>query len=135
MTKASRRTARGQAVLEFAFMMPLLCVLALGVAEFGWALLDAHVVTRLAREGSNLISRDTSLQDASSALQGMSTRPVDFNAMAPNGAKMILSVIRNVSTIGAANYNKPVLYQRYEYGPYPGVSKLSISGSGSFGPA
>ena len=39
MTKASLRTASGQAILEFAFMMPLLCVLALGVAEFGWALL------------------------------------------------------------------------------------------------
>src|SRR5204862_1807049 len=106
--------------LEFAFMMPLICVLALGVAEFGWALLDAHIVTRLAREGSNLTSRDTSLQDASSALQGMSTRPVDFTAL--GGSKMILSVIRNVSTIGAANYNKPVLYQRYEYGPFPASS-------------
>ena len=131
MTKASFRTARGQAILEFAFMMPLLCVLALGVAEFGWALLDAHIVTRLAREGSNLISRDTSLQDASSAMVGMATRPVDFNA----GSKVILSVIRNVGTIGAANYNRPVLYQRFEYGSFPASSKLTISGSGSFGPA
>ena len=131
MTKASLRNASGQAILEFAFMMPLLCVLALGVAEFGWALLDAHVVTRLAREGSNLISRDTSLQDAASALQGMSTRPVDFTA----GSKVILSVVRNVSTIGAANYNRPVLYQRYEYGSFAASSKLSISGSGTFGPA
>ena len=131
MTKASFRTASGQAIMEFAFMMPLLCVLALGVAEVGWALLDAHIVTRLAREGSNLISRDTSLQDAASAMVGMATRPVDFNM----GSKVILSVIRNVSTIGAANYNTPVLYQRYEYGSFPAASKLTISGSGSFGPA
>jgi TadE-like protein len=131
MTKSSLRSATGQSIIEFAIMMPVICVLALGVTEMGWALLDAHIVTRLAREGSNLISRDTSLQDASSAMQGMSTRPVDFNA----GSKVILSVIRNVSTIGAANYNKPVLYQRYEYGSFPASSKLSISGSGSFGPA
>jgi hypothetical protein len=97
----------------------------------GWALLDAHVVTRLAREGSNLISRDSTLQDAASAMQGMSTRPVNFNA----GSKVILSVIKNVATIGAANYNRPVLYQRYEYGSFPASSKLTISGSGSFGPA
>ena len=131
MTKSSFRRASGQVIIEFAFMMPLICILALGVTEMGWALLDAHIVTRLAREGSNLTSRDTSLQDAASAMVGMATRPVNFNA----GSKVILSVIRNVGTIGAANYNRPVLYQRYEYGSFPAASKLTISGSGSFGPA
>jgi hypothetical protein len=131
MMRSTFRSAKGQSIIEFAIMMPVICVLALGVTEMGWALLDAHIVTRLAREGSNLISRDTSLQDASSAMQGMSTRPVDFNG----GSKVILSVIRNVSTIGAPNYNRPVLYQRYEYGSFPASSKLTISGSGSFGPA
>jgi len=131
MMKSSFRSARGTSIIEFAFVMPVICVLALGVTEMGWALLDAHVVTRLAREGSNLISRDTSLQDSASAMQGMSTRPVNFNA----GSKVIFSVIRNVGTIGAPNYNRPVLYQRYEYGSYPAGSKLTISGSGSFGPA
>jgi hypothetical protein len=131
MMKSSFRSERGTSIIEFAFVMPLLCVLALGVTEMGWALLDAHVVTRLAREGSNLTSRDTSLQDAASAMQGMSTRPVNFNA----GSKVIFSVIRNVGTIGAANYNRPVLYQRYEYGSFAASSKLTISGSGSFGPA
>lgn len=131
MTRSSFRSASGQSIIEFAIMMPLICVLALGVTEMGWALLDAHIVTRLAREGSNLISRDTSLQDAASAMVGMATRPVDFNA----GSKVILSVIRNVGTIGAANYNFPVLYQRYEYGSFPAASKLTLNGSGSFGPA
>jgi hypothetical protein len=131
MMKSSFRSERGTSIIEFAFVMPLICVLALGVTEMGWALLDAHVVTRLAREGSNLTSRDTSLQDAASAMQGMSTRPVNFNA----GSKVIFSVIRNVGTIGAANYNRPVLYQRYEYGSFAASSKLTISGSGSFGPA
>jgi len=131
MMKPSFRSERGTSIIEFAFVMPVICVLALGVTEMGWALLDAHVVTRLAREGSNLTSRDTSLQDAASAMQGMSTRPVNFNA----GSKVIFSVIRNVGTIGAANYNQPVLYQRYEYGSFPASSKLTLSGSGSFGPA
>ena len=131
MMKSSFRSERGTSIIEFAFVMPVICVLALGVTEMGWALLDAHVVTRLAREGSNLTSRDTSLQDAASAMQGMSTRPVNFNA----GSKVIFSVIRNVGTIGAANYNRPVLYQRYEYGSFAASSKLTISGSGSFGPA
>jgi hypothetical protein len=131
VTKRSFRSESGTSIIEFALMMPVICVLALGVVETGWALLDAHVVTRLSREGSNLISRDTSLQDAASALQGMSARPVDFTA----GSKVILSVIRNVGTVGAPNYDRPVLYQRYETGSFPASSKLTISGSGSFGPA
>ena len=131
MKKQSFRSARGTSIIEFALMMPLICALALGVVEMGWGLLDAHVVTRLAREGSNLISRDTSLQDAASAMRGMNSRPVNFDA----GSKVIFSVIRNIATIGSANYNKPVLYQRYEYGSFAASSKLTISGSGSFGPA
>lgn len=131
MTTTFFRSASGQSLIEFAMALPLICVLALGVVEVGYGLLDAHVVTRLAREGSNLISRDTTLQDAGSAMQGMSARPVDFD----NGSKVIFSVIRNVPTIGAANFNKPVLYQRYEYGSFAASSKLTISGSGSFGPA
>jgi hypothetical protein len=124
MTKPSFRSESGQSILEFAIMMPVICVLALGVTEMGWALLDAHIVTRLAREGSNLISRDTTLSDAASAMQGMSTRPVDFSA----GSKVIFSVIKNVATVGAGNYGKPVLYQRYEYGSFAASSKLSSSG-------
>jgi hypothetical protein len=125
------RGARGQALLEFAFIMPIICVLALGVVEMSWALLDAHIVTRLAREGANLISRDSNMTDASSAMRAMNTRPVNFDS----GSKLILSVIKNVSTVGAANYNTPVLYQRYEYGSLPDSSKLTIAGSGSFGGA
>ena len=62
-----------------------------------------QVVTKLTREGSNLISRDSSLQDATTAMASMSTRPVNFN----NGSsKLIFSVIKNVPTPGAANANK-----------------------------
>jgi hypothetical protein len=116
-------------MVEFAMVIPLLTVLALGVFEVSWALLDAHVVTRLAREGSNLISRDASLTDTALAMQSMSTRPVNFN---DGSSKLILSVLRNIDTIGAANYNAPILYQRYEYGTLPGQSKLSTAGGGSF---
>ena len=123
--------ASGQALLEFSLVVPLVLVLALGVVEAGYALLDQHVVTKLAREGSNLISRDTSLADASTAMGNMSSRPVNFN----NGSsKVIFSVIKNVATIGASNYGKPVLYQRHEYGTLSGTSVLNNSG-GAFGPS
>ena len=100
----------------------------LGVVEFGFALLDQQVVTKLTREGSNLISRDSSLQDATTALRTMATRPVDFS----NGSVMIFSVLKRGGTPATANYQKIILYQRTSYGSGSGSSKLLTSGSGSF---
>jgi hypothetical protein len=128
---ASRlRDEAGQSLLEFGLVLPLVAALALGVVELSYALLDQHVVTKLTREGSNLISRDTDLGDAALAMRTMATRPVDFT----NGtSKLIFSVIRNIDVTGTTNYDKPILYQRYEYGTYSGTSTLTTLGSGSFG--
>jgi Flp pilus assembly protein TadG len=125
------KNARGQAMVELALVLPLAIVLVLGVVEVSYLVLDQHVVTKLTREGSNLISRDTSLADAALAMKSMSTRPVDFT----KSSKLIFSVVKRVSTTGAANYNKDVLYQRYQYGAIAATSQLSTSGSGSFGGA
>jgi Flp pilus assembly protein TadG len=126
------RSSSGQTLLEFALMTPLMISLALGVVEVSYALLDQNTVTRLTREGSNLISRDASLQTAATALSSMSSRPVDFS----NGnSKVIFSVILRVATTGAANFGKDVLYQRYEYGSLSASSALTLNGSGAFGPA
>ena len=130
MSKRFLRDTEGTSLLEFAIALPVIVLLALGVVETSWALLDAHIVTRLAREGSNLISRDTTPGDTVAALTGMSTRPVNF----ATNSRVILSVIRNVPTVGAANYNAPVLYQRYEFGALAATSKLTTAGTGSFGP-
>jgi Flp pilus assembly protein TadG len=125
------RSARGQAMVEFAMVIPLILMLLLGVIEGGYALLDQHVVTKLSREGANLISRDTSLQDALSAMKTMTTSPVNFDA----SSRVIFSVIMKGQTVGTANYNKDFLYQRYSYGAIAGASKVTTVGSGSFGPA
>ena len=101
----ARPRSSGQSIVEFALVLPLLMVIMLGVAEFGYALLDEHVVTRLSREGSNLISRDTSLLDAGTAVTSMSSPPVNF----ASGSKLIFSVVRKVATTGSANYNMLVL--------------------------
>jgi Flp pilus assembly protein TadG len=123
------KDARGQSVVEFAVILPLLLVVVLGVIEVSYALLDQHVVTKLTREGSNLISRDTSLADAAAAMKSMSGRPVDFSTH----SKMIFSVVRRGATTGTSNFNMDVLYQRYEYGALAATSKLSTRGAGSYG--
>jgi len=128
-----RRTcdSRGQSLIEFSILLPFLVMLAFGVSEMGWLLLDQHVVTKLAREGSNLISRNTTIQDAETALGTMSARPVNFGT----SSKVIFSVLKKGATTGTANYDRIFLYQRHEYGAISGVSKLTTSGSGAFGSA
>ena len=119
----------GQSLIEFAMVTPLLVMLALGVIETGFALFDQHVVTKLTREGSNLISRDTSLQDAGAAMQAISSRPVDFST----SSRLIFSVIKRVATTGSGNYDKMILYQRYEVGALAATSAIGMKGGGSFG--
>jgi Flp pilus assembly protein TadG len=129
MTRPVLKGDSGQTLLEFALVVPLVLALVLGVVEASYAVLDQHVVSKLTREGSNLISRDTSLADAATALRSMSSGPVNFN----NGSsKVIFSVVKKVATTTATNYNKPVLYQRLVYGSYAGASILNNSG-GAFG--
>ena len=124
-------TQRGQSLIEFAMVLPLLILVAFGVVEVSYVLLDQHIVTKLTREGSNLISRNTALGDAASAIKAMSSRPVNLDS----NSRVIFSVVRNVPTIGAANYNKAILAQRYAYGSLTASSTLKTRGSASFGPA
>jgi hypothetical protein len=124
-------TQRGQSLVEFSLVLPLLIVVALGVVEISYVLLDQHIVTKLTREGSNLISRNTALGDAAAAMKAMGARPVNLD----DGSRLIFSVIRNVPTVGAPNYNKAILAQRYEYGDLSAQSTLQTRGYASFGPA
>ena len=123
------KDTRGQSVIEFAMVTPLLVLIVLGVVEVSYALLDQHVITKLSREGSNLISRDTSLADSAAALKSMSGRPVDFDS----NARLIFSVVRRGATTGTSNFDKDVLYERYEYGALSASSMISTRGSASYG--
>jgi Flp pilus assembly protein TadG len=131
-TAKRMHNARGQSLIEFALMMPLAVLMALGVVEVAYALLDQHIVTKLAREGSNLISRDTSLQDAGTAMTTMSSPPVDFS---DGSSRLIFSVIRVGSTTGTANFGHRVMVARRIMGSLNKPSKLNMAGSGSFGGA
>ena len=98
---------RGQSLVEFALIMPFILLVALGVIEVGYALLDQHVVTKLTREGSNMISRDVTINDAVNALRNMSTRPVDF-APAAGRSRMIFTVLRRGATVDTPNYSQVI---------------------------
>jgi TadE-like protein len=129
---ASLADSSGQSMMEFALVLPLMLLVVLGLIELGHGVFDKHVITKLSREGANLISRNATLQDARQALVTMSTRPVNFN---DGTSRLILSVLRRGNTAGTANNNQLFLYQRHEYGTAPGTSIIRIAGSGSFGGA
>lgn len=48
------RDSRGQSVIEFALVLPLLLVVVFGITEFGRAWLTMNVLTSAAREGARL---------------------------------------------------------------------------------
>ncbi len=111
------RSSNGQSIVEFAICLPLLLVLTLGVVETSNALLSQHVITKVAREGSNMISRETRLTDAGTALVNMSSTPGTFNTT----TKVIFSVLLRSQT--GSNNGSLVLYQRHQ------VGNLSLPGS------
>ncbi len=48
------RGNRGQAVVEFAFVLPLLLLVCFGITEFGRAWMTMNIITSAAREGVRL---------------------------------------------------------------------------------
>src|SRR3954465_9587633 len=56
MTKTGLRNERGATVVEFAFIVPLLIMLVLGIAEFGRAFQVSGTLSAAAREGVRVMA-------------------------------------------------------------------------------
>lgn len=63
------RDTRGQAVAEFAIVLPLMLFLFLGMVEVGNVLAVSHTLSKLSREGANIASRGTSLDTVLTVVQ------------------------------------------------------------------
>jgi len=50
---------RGQAMIEFALVLPFLVVLMLGIFDFARAIRSNNIISNMSREGANLVSRST----------------------------------------------------------------------------
>src|SRR5688572_10880840 len=124
--KSLARNTGGQSVVEFAMVLPLLLLLVLGVIEVGYALYENHLIIKLAREGSNLISRQSTLAEAESAIVGATSAPIAFNS---NG-RLILSVIK-LGT-GGANQGIPIISQRRAVGSLSANSVLGEPSSSAY---
>jgi Flp pilus assembly protein TadG len=125
------RDQSGQSVAEMAMILPLIVTLSLGIIEIGYALMDQHVVAKMSREGSNLISRDASIQFAFTALQSMRTGNIDFTST----SKVIFTVVKQPTS--GTNVGVNVVAARYTGGAaVGGGSAITCSGcSGNLGSA
>jgi len=121
-----RRHEAGQALFEFGVTLPILMALVLGVIEFGYALFQIQLVTSMAREGSNLIARQVTINDAEAALQTMSGL-VRFDA----NSTLIFSVVR--LGVGGANKDVPIIVQRHSVGSFAGSSVLGDPPQSAYG--
>ncbi len=85
--KTFKRDQSAQALLEIAFLLPILSVMMLGVVDYSRAIYDTQVITNLAGEGASLASRGSSPSDAAAAVMADS----DLN-MASYGCAIVTAV-------------------------------------------
>ncbi len=86
--KRSKRQ-NGVAVIEFALVLPLLCLIAFGIIEFSLVLFDKAVITNASREGARagILYRDPFLADPTAVV----TTAVK-NYCKPNGVSRLISL-------------------------------------------
>jgi TadE-like protein len=122
----NRRHEAGQALFEFGATLPILMALVLGVIEFGYTLFQIQLVTGIAREGSNLITRQVTIHDAEAALQTASGL-VRFDT----NSTLIFSVVK-LGT-GGSNANVPIIVQRHRIGAFAASSVLGDPPQSKYG--
>jgi Flp pilus assembly protein TadG len=93
----SQRRRRGGALVEAAFVLPLLALLTFGLIEYGWLFMKANQVTYAARQGA----RTASLPNATNAtvLQSVASQMTQAG-LGASGYTVTLTPL-NVSTVSA----------------------------------
>jgi len=99
-----QRDKSGQALLEFAFVLPMLCIFLLGVVDYGRAIYDSEVIMNLAGEGSSLASRSTSGILATNLQGAANVVMADAGPMAPS-ACTILTAVQGTNSSGTWSYS------------------------------
>jgi len=84
----------GQALLELALVIPLLCLVVFGIVDYGRVLNDEQIMVDLSRQGSNMASRGTTLPATAAALLlGSGTLNLSL------GGQVIVTSVARVSNV------------------------------------
>jgi len=97
-----RRDAKGQALVEFALILPVLLLMVLGIVEFGRAWNLAQMMSDVAREGArraviaDVTITEQSVQDFMAVK--LETAGVPVSAMSPPAGSITFSDTNGVAT-------------------------------------
>src|SRR6266478_4599420 len=122
-TRDAKRRWRGQVLAEFGITISLLMVVLLGIFQVSYLIYQQYVALNLAREGANLILRQSTFDDAAAA---MAQTDLEFDA----NTRLILSVVE----LGGPGpmENRPIITHRHAWGMPTGASVLGDPPSGSY---
>lgn len=77
-TSTRHHGARGASAVEFALVLPVIIVLALGIIEFGNFFTARFIIVNAAREGASLASRDIQSAQQLMTLMQQAATPLDL---------------------------------------------------------
>lgn len=89
--KQTQPGERGHAIAEFAFILPLLMILILGVVDFGHLIQTRLVITNVSREGGSIGSRQTPIDSSLALMLVASGNPLKLDG--PDGKIYITRIV------------------------------------------
>lgn len=115
---SSRKRARqrGQALVEFALLLPFLVLMIFGLIEFGRGIDEKHSMATLSREAAMLAARGTSLD---SVAQAVIDNGADIKLLTRGG-----SIASQLDIV----VNKAVVRAQVKSAGYTGLSKIGRVG-------
>ncbi|NTU79805.1 MAG: pilus assembly protein [Chloroflexales bacterium] len=122
--------ARGQSIVEMAFILPILLVVIFGIIEFGWLIFAYSTISQAARNGAEAAAQLPPYQSWID-LQYASPRPEGYAYRNDDCINAVLSAIETDLTIigTGANDQEPVTnYVSISYPQGPGSRNLDSRG-------
>jgi Flp pilus assembly protein TadG len=111
---------RGQSFVEFAFIMPFLVFLVLGIIQFGRGFHDYITITDAARVGAReaAVHRTTACSSATTKINGMGVIPpgstVGCTTSGPNVGDQVTVTVTSSFSVGLPGYfGVPALNQTF----------------------
>jgi Flp pilus assembly protein TadG len=104
----ARRFQHGQAVVEFAFILPLLLLLILGITELGRMIMRTNLLTQAAREGARAaaVGADSSscVTRVTDVLASANVTPLAVDVTGPDANNMMSVVVTsNYAVLGGGD--------------------------------
>lgn len=101
-----KRSEKGQALVEFALILPILLGLILGMIEFGWILNGKLTLTNAAREGARAA---VASEDAIIAAKDAVVKACQASGLTSIGATINIDETAKSATVKASAKMKPIV--------------------------